>query len=199
MKLALLRGTLFELEEAVVLSGSAQSTAVDVLSISSRCALDARTPQDVLHHVLFLQNSAESARVPALGLPSRVLLLAHRSRAIVLHPSASGPRAGTSGCRSIAPETPTPPAEFTLYCTRYTSLTRQTPPGTAVGVPWRYFQTEEMLHHGPQGRSLSLPVERHNLQLHNPLWLVSSGKCTGTFISCSVRCGPTAARAHGTG
>ena len=49
MKLALLRGTLFELEEAEVLSGSGQSTAVDVLSISSRCALDARTPQDVLH------------------------------------------------------------------------------------------------------------------------------------------------------
>ena len=137
MKLALLSETLFGLEEAVVLSGSAQSTAVDVLSISSRCALDARTPQDVLHPALFLQNSAESARVPALGLPSRVLLLAHRSRAIVLHPSASGPRAGTSGCRSIAPETPTPPAEFTLYCTRYTSLTTFCSPPLCYAAGWR--------------------------------------------------------------
>ena len=119
VKLALLSETLFGLEEAVVLSGSGQPTAVDVLSISSRCALDARTPQDVLHHGLFLQNSAESARVPALGLPSRVLLRPSVPRH---RPIPARARAGTSGCRSIAPETPTPPAEFTLYCTRYPFL-----------------------------------------------------------------------------
>ena len=32
---------------------------------------------------------------------------------------------------------------------------------TAGGVPWRCFQHTVGIHHGPQGRSLSLPVERH--------------------------------------